>query len=60
MTFNPSQLQAADTIDELRVGEGVTFTNGVHVERESPTRFVIEGKTLCFIQACDIALEGLQ
>ena len=59
MTFTPNQLMAADLIDELKIGEGVEFTNGVYVERESPTRFVVGGEVMCFVQACDIALKGL-
>jgi len=39
--YTVEQLQAFDAIDELKVGEGVEFTNGVYVERESPQRFVV-------------------
>lgn len=56
---NPNHLAVYDSIDELEVGCGVTFTNGVHVERESPTRFVIESQTLCFVEACDLAIRGI-
>lgn len=56
MRFTQQDLDIADSIDELQVGEGVEFRNGVYVERESPTRFVIDGETLCFIQACDRAM----
>lgn len=59
MTYSLSQLQAADAIDELKVGEGVDFSNGIYVERVSPTRFRIDGDEMCFIQACDVALKGL-
>ena len=57
--FSPNQLAVADSIDELEVGQVVEFANGVTVERESPTRFVIEDKTLCFIEACQIAMQGI-
>lgn len=60
MTFNPNQLAAADAIDELKIGEGVEFVNGVYVERESPTRFTIDGHAMGFIQACNIALKDLK
>jgi hypothetical protein len=59
MTFNPNQLAAADAIDELGIGEGIEFVNGVYVERESPTRFKVNDEVMCFIQACDIAMRGL-
>lgn len=59
MNYNSNQLEAADAIDELKPGEGIEFVNGVYVERESPTRFVIDGQTMCFIEACDIAMRGL-
>lgn len=59
MTFNPNQLAAADAIDELQIGEGIEFLNGVYVERESQTRFKVDGEVVCFIQACDIAMRGL-
>lgn len=57
--FNPNQLAAADAIDELNVGEGIEFVNGVYVERESPTRFKVDGQVVCFIEACDVAMRGL-
>jgi hypothetical protein len=57
--YSPNQLAVCDAIDELNVGEGVEFTNGVFVERESPTRFVIDGKEMCFVEACDIAVVGI-
>jgi len=57
--FNWNQLAAADAIDELKVREGVEFTNGVYVERESPTRFKANGQTVCFIEACQVAMKGL-
>jgi len=49
------QLDIADSIDELEIGQCVLFTNDVCVERESPTRFVVDGETLCFIEACQRA-----
>ena len=52
------QLETADAIYELKIGEGVEFTSGVYVERESPERFVIDGRTLCFIEAVDYANFG--
>lgn len=59
MIFNQSQLEAADAIDELKVGEGIEFVNGVYVERESPARFKVNGRVMCFIEACGIAVKGL-
>lgn len=59
--YTVEQLQAFDAIDELKVGEGVEFTNGVYVERESPQRFVVvnssqppsfTNRPVCFIEAC--------
>jgi hypothetical protein len=58
--FTAEQLQAADAIDELKVGEGIEFNetfNGAYVERESPTRFTVNGgEALCFIMACDAGI----
>lgn len=59
MAFTTEQLQAADAIDELKVGEGIEFAcigglNGGYVERESPTRYRVNGsEAMCFIEACD-------
>jgi hypothetical protein len=57
-TFTAEQLAAADAIDELKVGEGIEFAcvdglKGGYVERESPTRYRVNGsEAMCFIEAC--------
>lgn len=57
--YSPNQLAVADAIGELKVGEGIEFVNGVFVERESPTRFVVDGQELCFVEACDRAVHDI-
>lgn len=53
MTTN--QIQLADSLDEMEVGQTIEFTSGDFVKRESPTRYVLndERDRLCFVQAYD-------
>lgn len=58
--YNHNQLLAADAIDGIKVGKTLTLSNGVRVKRESPTRFVIDGRVMCFIEAVMLAVKGIE
>ena len=48
-----TQMDIADTLDEMREGEGVEFQGGIYVERRENDVYVIGDERLCFIQAYD-------
>jgi len=59
MKFTTEQLQVADLVDEMAVGQTVEIAEtaslkGGYIYRESPTRYTVnDSAPMCFIQACD-------